>query len=54
MDTLIFTGLFAAGLLLFTKNSSRIATILWWIVLVATIALLSHHITSGLGLGLSW
>ena len=54
MDTMIFIGLFATGLLLFTKNSSRIATILWWVVLAATIALLSHHITSGLGLGLTW
>lgn len=54
MDALIFVGLFATALMVFKKEESRSATILWWVVLAATIALLSHHITSGLGLGLTW
>ncbi len=54
MDALIFLGLFLTVALLFWKDDSRPALIVWWITLVTTIFLLAHHITSGLGLGLSW
>lgn len=54
MDALIFLGLFVTAALLFRKDDSRPALIAWWVTLVVTVFLLAHHITSGLGLGLSW
>lgn len=54
MDALIFLGLFATVVLMFRKDDSRPALFLWWVTLIATGILLSHHITSGLGLGLTW
>lgn len=54
MDALIFLGLFVTVVLLFRKETSRPALIAWWVTLAATLLLLNHHITSGLGLGLNW
>ncbi|MFZ2509858.1 MAG: DUF5993 family protein [Gordonia sp. (in: high G+C Gram-positive bacteria)] len=54
MDALIFVGLLVSVVLLFRQEKSRTALIVWWITMAATVFLLSHHITSGLGLGLSW
>ncbi|MFI6939136.1 DUF5993 family protein [Streptomyces sp. NPDC050418] len=54
MDTLIFGGLLAALVVLFQDRPRRTVLAIWWVVLGATLALLSHHITSSLGLGLSY
>ncbi|SDL21932.1 DUF5993 family protein [Streptomyces indicus] len=54
MDTLIFGGLFAALVVLYQGRPRKILLAVWWVVLCATIALLAHHITSSLKLGLSY
>ncbi|MGH4035090.1 DUF5993 family protein [Actinomycetota bacterium Odt1-20B] len=54
MDTLIFCGLLATIVALYRQRSRTLVLAAWWIVLLATILLLSHHITSSLKLGLSY
>ncbi|MFE0171174.1 DUF5993 family protein [Streptomyces sp. NPDC059002] len=54
MDTLIFGGLLATLVALYQQRSRTIVLGAWWIVLIATALLLSHHITSSLKLGLSY
>ncbi|MEU8897922.1 DUF5993 family protein [Nocardia sp. NPDC048505] len=54
MDTLIFGGLLFVLFAIFTQRSRRVVLLAWWIVLIASLILLRHHITSGLGLGLTW
>ncbi|MER7171271.1 DUF5993 family protein [Streptomyces mesophilus] len=54
MDTLIFGGLLAALVVLYQDRPRKIILTIWWVVLLATIGLLSHHITSSLKLGLSY
>lgn len=54
MDTLIFGGLLASLIVLFQQRSRHLVIGAWWVMLVATAVLLAHHITSGLGLGLTW
>ncbi|MEU6764132.1 DUF5993 family protein [Streptomyces sp. NPDC046853] len=54
MDTLIFGGLLATLYALHRQRSRAALLGGWWIVLVLTVILLAHHITSSLGLGLSY
>jgi len=54
MDTLIFAGLLATVAMMYQQRSRRAVLGGWWIVFVLTCLLLGHHITSGLGLGLTW
>ncbi|WP_203217883.1 DUF5993 family protein [Nocardia terpenica] len=54
MDTIIFAGLLTVVALLYRQRSRRWVLAGWWIVLVLTLLLVSHHITGGLGLGLTW
>ncbi|RDI61460.1 DUF5993 family protein [Nocardia pseudobrasiliensis] len=54
MDTIIFAGLLVVVVGLYRRRSRRWVLAGWWLVLVLTLILLRHHITSGLGLGLTW
>ncbi|RII14199.1 hypothetical protein DSC45_21160 [Streptomyces sp. YIM 130001] len=54
MDTLIFGGLLATWLVLYRRRSRNVLLVVWWVVFAATLVLLSHHITSSLGLGLNY
>lgn len=54
MDTLIFGGLLATLFVLHRQRSRAVLLGGWWLMLVLTVALLAHHITSGLELGLSY
>ncbi|MDI3423923.1 DUF5993 family protein [Streptomyces luteolus] len=54
MDTLIFGGLLATWLLLYRRRGRTAVLVGWWITLAAVALLLSQHITSSLGLGLSY
>lgn len=54
MDTLIFGGLLAALVVLFGERPRRVVLGAWWVLLLATILLMTQHITSGLGLGLNY
>ncbi|MFF1696243.1 DUF5993 family protein [Streptomyces sp. NPDC058257] len=54
MDTLIFGGLLATVYALLRQRSWAVLLGGWWIMLVLTILLLAHHITSSLKLGLSY
>ncbi|MBC9718637.1 hypothetical protein H9Y04_39540 [Streptomyces sp. TRM66268-LWL] len=54
MDTLIFGGLLAALVVLYQDRPRKLLLTVWWVVLFATVALLAHHITSSLKLGLSY
>ncbi|MGW6060525.1 DUF5993 family protein [Streptomyces sp. BA2] len=54
MDTLIFGGLLATLYALHRQRSRAVLLGGWWIMLVLTILLLAHHITSSLKLGLSY
>ncbi|MEV0245175.1 DUF5993 family protein [Nocardia sp. NPDC050712] len=54
MDSLIWIGLLATWVVMFQQRSRRVQLALWWITLLATALLLRHHISSGLGLGLTW
>ncbi|GAB2654530.1 DUF5993 family protein [Nocardia goodfellowii] len=54
MDTLIFGGLLFTLFAIYAQRSRRVVLAAWWVVLVACLVLLRHHITSGLGLGLTW
>ncbi|EPH46516.1 DUF5993 family protein [Streptomyces aurantiacus] len=54
MDTLIFGGLLATWLVLYRRRGRTVLLVGWWVVFAAVALLLSHHITSSLGLGLSY
>ncbi|WP_167471825.1 DUF5993 family protein [Nocardia arthritidis] len=54
MDTLIFGGLLYVLVVLDRGKPRRMVLAGWWILLIATILLMAHHITGGLGLGLNW
>ncbi|MFD6974096.1 DUF5993 family protein [Streptomyces sp. NPDC059979] len=54
MDTLIFGGLLATLITLYRDSSRMVALGAWWVMLVAVILLMAHHITSGLALTLSY
>ncbi|RFU83944.1 hypothetical protein DY218_24795 [Streptomyces triticagri] len=54
MDTLIFGGLLATWLVLYRRRGRTVLLVCWWVVIAAVGVLLSHHITSSLGLGLSY
>ncbi|MGW0248085.1 DUF5993 family protein [Nocardia goodfellowii] len=54
MDTLIFGGLLFTLFAIYAQRSRRVVIAAWWVVLIACLVLLRHHITSGLGLGLTW
>lgn len=54
MDTLLFAGLLATVAMMYRQRSRRVVLGAWWIVFVFTCLLLWHHITGGLGLGLTW
>ncbi|MFI8977373.1 DUF5993 family protein [Nocardia asteroides] len=54
MDTLIFGGLLVT-LVLICRDSRRKAVLTaWWVTFALCLLLLKLHITSGLGLGLTW
>ncbi|WP_371653503.1 MULTISPECIES: DUF5993 family protein [unclassified Streptomyces] len=52
MDTLIFGGLLVVVVGIWRRGV--VGPGAWWVVFVAVCFLLAHHITSGLGLGLSY
>ncbi|WP_169813243.1 DUF5993 family protein [Nocardia jejuensis] len=54
MDTIIWAGLLATLVLIYRQRSRAVVLAAWWVMLIATALLLRHHITSGLGLGLTW
>ncbi|WP_157535123.1 DUF5993 family protein [Nocardia inohanensis] len=54
MDTLIVAGLLTVVYLIWNQGSRRSMLTAWWIVALVTGALLKYHITSSLGLGLTW
>ncbi|WP_169814710.1 DUF5993 family protein [Nocardia crassostreae] len=54
MDTLILAGLLCVVYLIYKPSPRRTILWGWWIAFFAVCALLKYHITSGLGLGLTW
>ncbi|WP_194833938.1 DUF5993 family protein [Nocardia sp. XZ_19_369] len=54
MDTLIFGGLLAVLVILCGQRSRRMVLGAWWVLLIASLLLMAHHITGGLGLGLNY
>ncbi|MFE2287658.1 DUF5993 family protein [Streptomyces sp. NPDC059443] len=54
MDTLIFGGLLATLIAMYRDRSRAVVLGAWWLMLLAVILLLAHHITSGLALTLSY
>ncbi|UQX01281.1 DUF5993 family protein [Streptomyces sp. RerS4] len=54
MDTLIFGGLLATLVAMYRATSRTVALGAWWVMLIAAILLMAHHITSGLALTLSY
>ncbi|WP_405133649.1 DUF5993 family protein [Nocardia sp. NBC_01388] len=54
MDTLILLGLLGVLILIYQQNSRRSILAAWWIVALLSAVLLKLHITSSLGLGLTW
>ncbi|WP_199930611.1 DUF5993 family protein [Streptomyces sp. CB02923] len=54
MDTLVFAGLLVALLAVAGNKSRAVVLGWWWLILAATLALLAHHITSGLALSLNY
>ncbi|MFF2552890.1 DUF5993 family protein [Nocardia sp. NPDC058058] len=54
MDTLILAGLLGVLYLILTQRSRRAILTGWWIAAIACGVLLKLHITSSLGLGLTW
>ncbi|NGN69545.1 hypothetical protein G5C51_37375 [Streptomyces sp. A7024] len=54
MDTLIFAALLGTLYVIVRRKSRSTVLIAWWVSVAATSALLAHHITSGLGLGLNY
>ena len=54
MDTLIFIGLLAVWTVIWQQRVRVVVLGAWWVLLILTILLLSHHITSSLKLGLNY
>ncbi|MGV9413032.1 DUF5993 family protein [Nocardia sp. NPDC003693] len=54
MDTLILAGLLCVLFLIFRESSRRSVLTGWFLALLACGLLLKLHITSSLGLGLTW
>ncbi|WP_169812580.1 DUF5993 family protein [Nocardia acidivorans] len=54
MDTLILAGLLCVLFLIVRRSSRRAILAAWWVVTLACGVLLKLHITSSLGLGLTW
>ncbi|WP_448463997.1 DUF5993 family protein [Mycolicibacterium sp. XJ870] len=54
MDTIIFAGMLGALVLMYKQRSRRVIIASWWIVMIVCCAFLKVHITSSLGLGLTW
>ncbi|MEV7729877.1 DUF5993 family protein [Streptomyces sp. NPDC087917] len=54
MDTLIFGGLLATLIAMYRDTSRAVVLGAWWILLIAVILLMAHHITGGLALTLSY
>ncbi|MEV7418217.1 DUF5993 family protein [Streptomyces sp. NPDC089919] len=54
MDTLIFGGILATLLAMYRQSSRMVVLGAWFVMLVAVILLMAHHITSSLALDLSY
>lgn len=54
MDTLIFGGLLATLIAMYRESSRMVVLGAWWVMLIAVILLMAHHITSSLALTLSY
>ncbi|MEU9251365.1 DUF5993 family protein [Streptomyces sp. NPDC048270] len=54
MDTLIFGGLLATFVAMYRESPRMVVLGAWWVVLLAVILLMAHHITSSLALNLSY
>ncbi|MEU1207029.1 DUF5993 family protein [Nocardia sp. NPDC005825] len=54
MDTLILAGLLGILVLIWKQGSRRSVLAAWWVVALVCAGLLKYHITSSLGLGLTW
>ncbi|MCX4778582.1 MULTISPECIES: DUF5993 family protein [unclassified Streptomyces] len=54
MDTLVFGGLLATSIAMYRDSPRFVVLGAWWLVLLAVILLMAHHITSGLALTLSY
>jgi hypothetical protein len=54
MDTIIFAGLLGALVAIWQERSRSVVLGVWAVVTVLTAVLLNHHVTSSLGLGLSY
>ncbi|MCB5167876.1 DUF5993 family protein [Streptomyces bambusae] len=54
MDTLIFGGILATLLAVYRQASRTVVLGAWFVMLVAVILLMAHHITSSLALDLSY
>lgn len=54
MDTLIFGGLLATMIAMYRDASRFVVLGAWWVMLLAVILLMAHHITSSLALTLSY
>ncbi|WP_442930983.1 DUF5993 family protein [Mycolicibacterium sp. 050232] len=54
MDTLIFAGMLGVLILMYRQRSRPAIVASWWIVTIVCCLFLKVHITSGLGLGLTW
>lgn len=54
MDTLIFGGLLATLIAMYRGAPRFVVLGAWWLMLLAVILLMAHHITSSLALTLSF
>lgn len=54
MDTLIFGGLLATLIAMYRDSSRTVVLGAWWIMLLAVVLLMAHHVTGGLALTLSY
>ncbi|MCX5378225.1 DUF5993 family protein [Streptomyces sp. NBC_00091] len=54
MDTLIFGGLLATLVTMHRDTSRTVVLGAWWVMLIAVLLLMAHHITSSLALDLSY
>ncbi|MEC3913537.1 DUF5993 family protein [Nocardia sp. CDC160] len=54
MDTLILAGLLGIVFLIWKQSPRTRILAAWWVVALVCAGLLKYHITSSLGLGLTW